>query len=279
LNSGAVGSVKNLLQRALTRLQTENRSISIRSLASRIDVSPSYLSKIFRGERSLPLRLLPALGKALQLDHHEVLQAQQVLLGAVEDRELQNATGIRTLPRENVRVATAYETLGQNDFWLLEEWYHLPILNLVTLKDYVHSPEWIAGRLGITELQARRSLERMLEGGQLLLVAGVVKRNLEKLRFPTQRSHPSVRSFHRAMIERAQKCLKKDPSEKEFNERLISGIAFAADPSKIAQAKVILEEAMYRAAEVLASGECTEVCQLNLQLFPLTSEGPGRQKR
>ncbi len=47
-------SAAAILKAGLTRLQKKNSGISIRSLASRLELSSSYLSKVFRGERSLP---------------------------------------------------------------------------------------------------------------------------------------------------------------------------------------------------------------------------------
>jgi hypothetical protein len=74
------------------------------------------------------------------------------------------------------------------------------------------------------------------------------------------------------MIQKASLLMQLTPSEQDFSERLISGVAFAGNPSKLPEAKVIIEEAMYKAAELLASGNCTEIFQLNLQLFKLSKQ-------
>lgn len=265
-----------LLNRALERLRTENRRVSVRSLAQRLSLSPSYLSKIFRGERGLPLKQVAGLAKALQLDHHETAELQRLILSSLEEKETGGATGIRSLSAAGSNpLQGGYETFGQNDFWLLEEPHLLPLLNLVTTQGFRNEPAWIAARLGITRAQARDSVTRLQASGHLRRREnGGLERTHLKLRFPTQRSHPSVRRYHQAMIRKAGALLLSTPTDKEFSERLISGVAFAGDPARLAEARLVLEEAVYKAAELLAGGEnCTEVFQLNLQLFKLTRDG------
>lgn len=72
------------------------------------------------------------------------------------------------------------------------------------------------------------------------------------------------------MIQKAAAGLENVPSEAEFAERLVSGISFAGDPKLLPEAKVVIEEALYKAAAILADGDCTEVFQLNLQLFKVS---------
>src|SRR4051812_43794636 len=98
-------TVSDFLHVALKRLQTRNRKASIRSVASQIKRSPSYVSKLFRNERPLPLKMVPALAKVLQMDHHEISEIQRMILREVEQRQLKDATGIRTLEKSTAAVA------------------------------------------------------------------------------------------------------------------------------------------------------------------------------
>ena len=262
-----------LLNGALARLKKQNPLVSLRSVAGRVEVSPSYLSKIMRGERELPNKLIAPLAKALQLDHHEISEIQKLILKNFESNELAGETGIRTLERDSHFALTDYQDLGKTEFWMLEDWYHLPLLNLITTEGFNSSAEWIAGRLGISSVKALQSLSRMVKEGYVVIGEdGAVTRTRLKVRFPTARSHAAIREFHQGMIRKADKILAQPSNDKEFAERLISGVTFAGDPSQIPAAKLILEEAMYRAAEVLAGGTCTEVFQLNLQMFKLTTD-------
>lgn len=268
----ARSEIAALLGAALRRLQKHNPLMSIRGLAAQVDVSPSYLSKIFRGERRLPASLIGDLAKVLRLDHHEVIEIHRLLLVDIEQSQISTATGLRTLePNRKDSVPKSYRGLGTSEYWLLEDWYHIPIHNLATTLNFTDSAEWIARRLGVPEAQVKDSLKRQIREGYLARDAeGMLSKTSLRLRFPTERSHALIRRFHRSMIKKALDALEKPPTEEEFRQRLISGISFAGDPSRLEDAKVIIEEAMYRASELLANGDCTEVFQLNLQLFKVT---------
>jgi hypothetical protein len=56
---------------------------------------------------------------------------------------------------------------------------------------------------------------------------------------------------------------------------LISSVCFAGSTEKLKEARLILEEAMYKAANLMADEPvCDEVYQLNVQIFPLTRPSP-----
>jgi hypothetical protein len=52
---------------------------------------------------------------------------------------------------------------------------------------------------------------------------------------------------------------------------LITGLTFAGNPANFERAQRHLHQALYESAEILTAGPCTEVYQLNAQLFLLTS--------
>lgn len=259
-------TIAERLQLGLKRLKREQSSTSIRGLAQRLKVTPSYLSKVFRGEKPLSLPLAGKLAKALHFDHHQTAEIQRLLLEDIESSKI--VTGLRTLKKKR-GLSTQYAILGKPDYWLLEEWYHLPLLNLATVEGF--DPQTAASRLQITSEQASHSLQRSLQSGYLReTVNGNIEHTDIKVRFPTDRSHESVRKFHRAMIERALNLISGVPNDQDFTERLLSGVAMACNPNAIPQAKLVLEEAIFKAVDILTEGPCTEVFQLNLQLFRLT---------
>jgi uncharacterized protein (TIGR02147 family) len=272
VSASHTASIVNLLNAARERLRTQNRTISLRSLSAQVKLSPSYLSKILSGQRGLPLKQIAHFERALQLDPHEVAQLRRLVLLSIEERELQHAPFHAEVPAETARLVQDYGLLGTKDLWMLEEWFHLPILNLVTTTDFEATAENIAVRLTISAQQASDSLQRLIAAGHLMVTGeGRVERSQSKVRFPTQRSHPAILRFHRAMIQKALAKTTQLPSQKEFAERLISGVTFAADPSKVPEIKTILEDAIYKVAEILSETDCKEVFQINLQLFSLSN--------
>jgi uncharacterized protein (TIGR02147 family) len=264
--------VSELLRAALARLKKHNAMISIRSLALNLNVSSSYLSKVFRGVRPLSASLLPGLIRVLQLDHHAVAKIQRSMLLGIEARKFSGGTGLRSMAEPRAGApAQDYGLLDWSDLWFLENWFTIPLLNLVTTEDFDDSPAWIAARLGISAAQATETLERLQSSGHLERDhLGKLQRSQLKLRLPMQRSHPMVRAFHQRMGEKALRLLQSQPSEADFAQRLISGISFTGDPAKVPEAKLMIEEALYRAAELLANGPAREVFHINLQFFKVT---------
>ena len=83
-------------------------------------------------------------------------------------------------------------------------------------------------------------------------------------------SSSELRNFHEQMIQRSLRHLKLKTNEQHVNQRLISGITLAGNPKNLARAIAHLEKALHETAEILNEGDCTEVYQLNNQLFPHT---------
>jgi uncharacterized protein (TIGR02147 family) len=267
-------AIVRILQSALERLKIQRELVSLRSLAAGLKVSPSYLSKVLRGQRRISASLLGPLARLLRLDHHEVAELQRLSLEQHENRKLVSVTGFRTLKRAPAsQITTDYKSLSATDMWILERWYYLPLINIVTTVDFVPSVDWIAARLGITADVTERAIDRLVQEGHLSRDkdGGLQKTDL-KVRFPAQRSHPTIRSFHQGMLKKATVLLDRPPTEAEYADRLVSGLCFAGDPSRMAEAKLVIEQALYKAAEILAAGECTEVFQLGLQLFKLSRD-------
>ncbi len=261
-------SVVEHLQNASRRLKRERPGMSLRAVAGRLDISPSYWSKILRGERALSKALLPRVVKVLAMDVQQVAELQRCILQNIENEKLAPATGLNTQTEQRSPVAD-YKEMGTPDFWMLEEWFHIPILNALTLSAQPTIDE-IARRLKIGVGSVNLSVAKAIAAGFLIRTAGgQLKRTDLQVRFPTSRSHPAVRKFQGAMIGKALEAITAGKAADHFEERLISSVCFAGSKEKILAARLILEEAMYRAANLMAGEDQREtVYQLNVQLFP-----------
>jgi uncharacterized protein (TIGR02147 family) len=118
----------------------------------------------------------------------------------------------------------------------------------------------------------------VLESFLALEKAEVIKKNEEGkfvkseryIKVPTSESISNIREFHNQMIEEAQKNLTQKTSDQDFQKRYISGVTVAVNPEKIELCKMMLKETLNQACLQLSDGECTEVYQVNIQLFPLS---------
>lgn len=263
---------EELLQSAASSLKKQSPGMSLRAVAGRLKISPSYWSKILRGEKPLSKSLLPRVVKVLGMDAQQTAQLQRSLLEKIENDRLVPGTGIRTTQEVKGSPIENYRNLGRKDFWLLEEWYYIPILNIFTLTRGDHSPNEISKRIGVSVQQINETIHNLIQSGFLKQSSdGQLVRTDLQVRFPTDRSHRQIRRYHGAMIKKAREVITKEDAEQSFESRLVSAVCFAGSSEKLKEARLIIEEAMYRAANLMAGEPCSDqVYQLNVQVFPLT---------
>ena len=60
--------------------------------------------------------------------------------------------------------------------------------------------------------------------------------------------------------------------DQAFKRRLITSVSFSMNPEKLTKGKERIMELIYEIADILSEGACTEIYQLNVQLYPLTNE-------
>ena len=264
-------TVEALLTGALLRLKKDNSLTSLRSLAQRMNVSPSYLSKIMRGLKPVSPALIPKLQKAFHLDLIETKALQRLTLENIEEKSLTPTTGLTSLESKASSSLEQYNGLTKKDFLLLEKWFYIPLLNLITVKGFKNSPTWIAQKLGISSSDAELALKTLIRTGYILNTDGALSLTSLKARFPTDKSHDSIRKYHQAMMKKASAELSEKTSEEAFANRLINSISFAGDTKKMKQAQAILNQALYEVAELMANENPDNVFQINLQFFKVTN--------
>ncbi len=229
-----------------------------------------------RGEKPLPMHLIPPVVEILRMDWSAVAELQRALLEEIEEKKFLPQTGLKIGKRETTSPTQNYRHLGRDDYWLLEEWYYLPMLNLFAVAGFHPTPQEFATRLAIRVEQASNAVDRFASHQLIAIDENNRWRRTERFaRFPTDRSLTEVRKYHQAILQKAFAELQKKTDSKAFAARAISSICFSGSSEKIAEARVILEEAVYRVANLMANEPVAdEIYQLNLQLFPLTNTRP-----
>lgn len=257
----------------LERKKSKNRGYSLRALARDIDLSPAFISQVISGKRRLTPEVFVLLTDALEVDE---LARRQLSLSLVFNSSLpaeakKDLNSSLQNPRAQKEYAQ-YEESHLPEFDLLRNWYSIAILDMVSLKGFKPQIEWIARRLKISRYQAEIAIRALFDVGLLVDEQGVWKKAKGKLRFSTKSSKESVRHYHKQMIEKAVTELTTKTDQESFERRLITGLSMAVNPNNIEKAKARLNEVMFEISEILTEGECTEVFQLNAQLFALTEK-------
>lgn len=257
------------------RKQRNNRAFSLRSLAKATGVSPAFLSLAFRGRKNLTKERLDTLIRVLELDDaaaHEVRRRWQERVA--QELGLNLIGSQASAPSRTASSALlAFEPTERKFEGLLSPWYYPALMDLTTCEDFRDDPAWMGARLGLDPALAAKTLADLEAAGLLVRKNGTLTKARPKMRFPATVSQDAIRRYHQQMIRKAETVMVTLTQQTEYDRRLITGITIAANPKKFKQARRILEDALHEAAEVLSEGPCTEVYQVNLQVYPHTS-GP-----
>ncbi|MCM2323707.1 MAG: DUF4423 domain-containing protein [Oligoflexia bacterium] len=261
---------KELIQAELSERIGKNPRYSLRAFSRSSGISHTVLSLFLSGKRPLSKKATLRLAEHLGLD-----PAQKARLLASRK------------PGTPSLAAAEYRELPLDVFTAIADWQHYAILSALELPKARLEARWIARRLGIPELQAKLSIERLK---RLELVGktaeGRWRQSGKPLKMENVESTAATRRFHRQLLDKAQASLENDPAEL----RDFSSITLAMDPELVPYAKERIrafrrelaaelearsarEESSARqdrSADARSPREA-EVYHLSVQVFPLSS--------
>lgn len=259
-----------LIKKALKRKQKLNPSYSLRALARDLKLSAAFISRVLNGQQNIPLERLEDLAQVLSLDQMNIRDIKvSIATEFLKRLNLDSKTISRT---HKSTYLENYEdsNITAKSLSILGQWYHLPILELVTCAIKVDLKTW-AKKLNITHGQVKQSFDYLLEEGYIEEKSGQFRKTDKKLRLPLKKSEAIVRTFHRSMLQKANEHMHQHTDETSYRNRLITSTSIAVNPENLQKAKQRLLEAQLEVADILSEGECTEVYDLSLVLFPLTT--------
>ncbi len=129
---------KNFLQQELLRRCKSNRQYSLRAFARQLEVEPSYLSKILRGQRNVSSRMF------LQM-------SQKIGLSPAQVHNIKKSTSFRE----------QLDPLAEDQFHMIADWYHFAILELSLLENFQNTAAWISYTLNISFAEAQTAIQRL----------------------------------------------------------------------------------------------------------------------
>jgi transcriptional regulator with XRE-family HTH domain len=239
-------------------LRSARRVYSLRAFARDLGVSHTYLSLILNGKKRLPLNTLVSLSTKLGLDHRGLSQ-----LGHKIDVDQKRSR--------------AFARLEIDRFRLLSQWYYVAILELIEIDTFKFSAANVAEYFHLSIDETKEALTVLKRLGLIRLTKGKWTKVENRFSVVAPNSQAAIRAYHRQMILKAYDELSKT-SEPEFKLRDITGITMPINPHRILGAKRKLARFRRSLEAYLTQGKCSEVYQLNLQLFPLRGAGKKREK-
>ncbi len=260
--------VGRMFRQWLTQKMEINPSYSLRAMAKNLRVSPGFLSQVMNGKKALSLARAVQFSQVLNLKTNETDELlRAVTIASGKDQSSRQA--LRKILSSHKRNRTPFKLAELEKFKVLSRWYHIAILDLTETKGFRAESAWIAKRLKISSIQAKEALDRLRELGLLVADGRGWKKADSLLAFYSEQSLPAVREHHKQMIGKAQEHL-NDASAEAFRQRSITGLTLALDPKHLPEAFARIDRFRQEMLAFFSEGNCTEVFQLNVQLFNLS---------
>lgn len=237
--------LRELLKNEFQRRAEKNPSFSLRAFSAKLEMDQSLLSKLLQGKR-----------KFSDENAQKISDFLGIYMGST-------ASALSGSPVD-------YQLLKEDEFFVISAWYHFAILELIKTKGFKHNPQFIAQKLGITELESERALDR-----------------LERLNFiEKKKSKYSLKKASNSWLNldetsKARKALQKQMQEKSlhaledfsFNKREHSSLTVAGDPKLLPEIKKKITEFRRSLDQyIMENGNEKEVYNLCVSFFPLTKE-------
>lgn len=253
------------LKEELNDRMKSNPRYSIRAFSRFLDINPSTLSRVLKGEKRLSIPLSKKILTKLEL---EPLLAKKFISSVAESYQNESVkrvtTEVKALLREP-REKGREKDLTPDVFKIISDWYHYGILQLIETETAKTDVSWIARQLGLTELETELALNRLLELEMIVKENHKFKRTVLKV----NAGDPALTTVAhkkriRQVTEKSLQSLENDP----IALRNHTTMTMAIDPEQLPLAKEMIDEFMDKLSAVLETKK-KNVYELQINLFPL----------
>jgi uncharacterized protein (TIGR02147 family) len=226
-----------------------NEQYSLRAFARSLSIPPSSLSEILNERRPISKKLGLKLGKALNMSEEHI--------------------DAFNTPKEKLEVD--YQQLALDSFYVISEWYHYGILQLLKTNNFNNDSKWIAERLGVTISNIDLAIDRLIRIGILEVSQNGKLKDVTDGHTSHLRSNftsAQLKDFQIQALEKAIYSLKSVPIDLRDN----TSMTFAMNKEAIPYAKEEIKKFRRKLTKKLEDfGEPDEVYQLAISLSPLTN--------
>ncbi len=253
---------RQILRDALEDRCQKNPRYSLRSFARDLNISAPRLSRVLNGHHGLSGKAAHEIAKRLNLSASE-----QELFSVLVESEHARASIARESARTRANeLSTTFQSLGLDSFRVISDWYHFAILELTLVEGFQSTPAWIADQLGITQIEAKAAVERLLKLDLLLETNGEWRATGSNFANPEGLPSDAIRKFHRQVLERAGQALEFQGAA----ERESSNLIIAIDESALPKARKMIREFTRKFdTELSRTQRKTRVYNMTVQFFGL----------
>jgi uncharacterized protein (TIGR02147 family) len=251
-------------------LRCKNNSLySLRSFARFLMMEPGQLSRVINRKKNISLATARLIAerlfteekrKNLFLDLVEYNLAKKEQAKELAYKRI--AKKLRNQPEINLQL-DALEVISN--------WYHLPILELSEILGTDFKSTKVAFFLGISEIEARSAIGRLISVGLLKKNGESYQRTHTVLNTATDIPSKYIRQFHQQMISKSLASVEGQ----SVDERYLRGKTISIAKKDLPKFKELVEEFMSQVTDLNENSKRDKdsVYQINLQMFDLKNRG------
>ena len=250
---------REILMAELLRRVKNNSAYSLRRFAQQLGVSPATLSEVLSKKRKLSPKAAVKIAAKLSLDP----QSEDTFYRSVFSEQAKQ-------PGSQMERAAApeYLKLREDVFQVVSEWYYYAILELTYVESFKSEARWIATRLGLSHIEARDAIERLLELGLLEKRRGRLVKTSAHIASTTDVPAQAIRKRHTQILAKATASLEAHG----VDERDVTAMTMSIDPALLGEAKQRIAAFRRELCQFLESGKRKRVYEFSMQLFPLSTK-------
>ncbi len=259
-----------VINKSFRKKRIENPRLSLRWLAQSLKLSAPMMTRVLKGERKLPPKLVAKLGELLDIDRDDQERLLQELLKS-KGYSQSSMKSLLVNEMQKARESLPWVRPSNEAFDLFKAWYYVAILDATLLKSYDGSIEFLARRLKLDLKLVEKAVAELKSVGMLELENQKWKKSA---RFMELRSSSlnleSLRRLHIGHMEKAKILLQTKTAKEDLDMRLVTGVTLTCSKDKVDVARMKAVEFMQELVKDLTSGDSDEVYHFAIQLFPLT---------
>jgi uncharacterized protein (TIGR02147 family) len=257
-------TIRTYLQDELVRRCETNPRYSLRNFAKHLEMNPSLLSKILRGQVGVSSKRFDKI-------------CERMTLGTVERAQLATAEDRRRAFKKQEHLFRELQNTSMqmrdmaDQFQVIADWYHYAILELVAIDSFQSDERWIAKKIGVSYPEVLEARERLVRLGMLSIdengkwkdTSGNVTNS------SGQYTTVALRKLQTQVLNLAIGALETVPVEK----RLQGSMTLAIDAELVPSAKekiVAFQRALATSLQEQSKNK-NSVYQITVSFFPVTA--------
>lgn len=232
-------------------------------------MAPPRLSDVLNRKRGLSLASATKIARQLGFTPRET----EIFCDMVESKCARSKSAKRQAIERlkvysNQGVVLKFLTLDQEAFDMIAEWYHLAILELIKIKECVHTPELMAKRLGLSSHQVDAALIRLQSLGMIQIDEQQRMSVLsDSVKTPDGVSSQALKEYHSQLMTKATSAL----YTQSIDERDFRSLVVKCRKGDVTYVREKLRALMLELDQELSRhDDASEVYQLSTQYFCLT---------